>query len=285
MKESGVVKMKYFEVILGGGESAIVLEAKNKTQAAKKLRALGYIVREVKEGLPDYYDEWYQKTFDGNDELIDLVPRIEERMKNTKATIKPMIETLEELFVKLNNKYFDGKLERPVITIAPDTCRAYGWFTTWRAWKETEIKDSEGYYEITITSDYLDRTPVEIAGTLLHEMVHLYNQMNGINDCSRGGKYHNIKFKESAEAHGLETKKDSRYGWSITSPSTQTAEYLESLKLSFPLYRPTPEKGQRVRKKSSTRKYVCPICGTIIRATKEVHVTCSDCGVEFEEFL
>lgn len=31
------------------------------------------------------------------------------------------------------------------------------------------------------------------------------------------------------------------------------------------------------------RKYVCPVCGCIIRATKEVHIICGDCNVEFEE--
>lgn len=35
--------------------------------------------------------------------------------------------------------------------------------------------------------------------------------------------------------------------------------------------------------KQSSRKYVCPMCGCIIRATKEVHVICGDCNVEFEE--
>ena len=29
--------------------------------------------------------------------------------------------------------------------------------------------------------------------------------------------------------------------------------------------------------------YVCPCCGTIIRATKEVHVLCGECEVAFEE--
>lgn len=208
-----------------------------------------------------------------------------ENMKNTKATIKPMIEELESLFSKLNDRLFNGELETPVITIAPDTCRAYGWFTTWRAWKETDDNDSEGYYEINVTSDYLNRTPVEIAGTLLHEMVHLYNQMNNIQDTSRGGNYHNKNFKIAAESHGLKVTKTPKSGFSKTEPDTETAEYFESLNLKFNLYRPTPEKNQKVVKKSSTRKYVCPVCGTIIRATKEVHVECMECGVEFEEVV
>lgn len=218
---------------------------------------------------------------------LDYVKEVKEEgdRDNPKATIIPMIKQLESLFSKLNYKFFDNELETPVITIAPDTSRAYGWFTTWRAWKETDPyygEESEGYYEITITSDYLDRTPVEIAGTLLHEMVHLYNQMNNIKDTSRNGKYHNKNFQKTALEHGLDVEKTSKYGFSDTTPNAETAEYLESLDLVFDLYRPTPEKNQ-VIKKNSTRKYVCPVCGTIIRATKEVHVLCADCGVEFEE--
>lgn len=203
-------------------------------------------------------------------------------MNNTKATLVPMIKELESLFSKLNDKLFDGELETPVITIAPDTCRAFGWFTTWRAWKETDNKENDGYYEITITSDYLDRDPIDIAGTLLHEMVHLYNSMHNVKNCSRGGSYHNKNFKIAAEKHGLIVEKTKSYGFSSTTPTPETAEYLDSLNLKFDLYRPTPQKEQTI-KKSSTRKYVCPVCGAIIRSTKPVRVICADCDVEFVE--
>ncbi len=215
---------------------------------------------------------------------LDLIES-ENKMKETKATVIPMIEQLESLFSKLNDKFFEGKLETPVITIAPDTCRAYGWFTTWRAWKETDNEDSEGYYEINVTCDYLNRTPVEIASTLLHEMVHLYCQMNGIKDTSRAGNYHNKNFKTAAEEHGLICEKVPKSGFGCTEPTPKTAEYLESLNLKFDLYRPTPEPEQKVVKRSSSRKYVCPVCGSIIRATKPVRVICYDCGVEYEEVV
>lgn len=256
--------------------------------------------------------EWLINTF-GNDgwklmdreisgpELVDAdKPEKTERVP-VEPTIKPMIQTLENLFGVFNKRFFNGELETPVITIAPDTCRAYGWFTTWRAWKETDNKDGEGYYEITVTADYLDRDPVDIAATLLHEMIHLYNRMHDINDCSRGGKYHNKKFKTAAESHGLICEKNSTYGFSQTEATEETAEFIKTLDLRFDLYRPqtsekpTPdddkdndkddksgENEKPKKKRSSTRKYVCPKCGTIIRATKEVNVICGECGVPFE---
>lgn len=47
--------------------------------------------------------------------------------------------------------------------------------------------------------------------------------------------------------------------------------------------RPLSLKGSRKGGGSSSRKYVCPCCGAIIRATKEVHVICAECDVEFQE--
>ena len=43
------------------------------------------------------------------------------------------------------------------------------------------------------------------------------------------------------------------------------------------------EKGTTERgKRGNSRKYVCPKCGNIIRATKAVNVICGDCNISFE---
>ena len=41
-------------------------------------------------------------------------------------------------------------------------------------------------------------------------------------------------------------------------------------------------KGGSKKSKNRSIKYVCPCCGTIIRATREVNVICGDCGEPFE---
>ena len=46
----------------------------------------------------------------------------------------------------------------------------------------------------------------------------------------------------------------------------------------------TPKEGgenKPTKAKSSTRRWVCPKCHTIIRSTKEVRVMCADCGEMF----
>lgn len=116
-------------------------------------------------------------------------------------------------------------------------------------------------------------------------MVHLLNLQNKVQDTSRSGMYHNKRFKEIAEQHGLTIDKNEKYGWCITKLNPEAADFIKStfnVDEGFGLYR---SKFPKVKASgsSSSRKYVCPICGTIIRATKEVHVTCIDCDAEFEE--
>lgn len=196
--------------------------------------------------------------------------------------MKVVINELEDLFHKFNVKFFSGKLEKPIISVSPDMTKgAYGWCTSWKAWKDHE--DSEGYYEINMCAEYLNRPFEETCETLIHEMVHLMNLQNGIQDTSRSGMYHNKKFKQTAEQHGLIVKKSNTYGWSITELNDESAEYINSLNMEgFKLHRSKIPKI-KTSGTSSSRKYVCPQCGTIIRATKEVRVICSDCNIEFEE--
>lgn len=121
------------------------------------------------------------------------------------VSLKPVIEELENLFSKFNARFFADKLEKPVITVSPDHTRgAYGWCTGWKAWKAGE---DEGHYEINLCAEYLNRPFEETCGTLIHEMVHLQNLQDGVQDTSRSGTYHNKKFKETAEAHGLTVEK------------------------------------------------------------------------------
>ena len=200
------------------------------------------------------------------------------------VSLKPVIDELETLFSKFNKAFFEGKLEKPVITVSPDHTRgAYGWCTGWKAWQDGTKEG--GYYEINLCAEYLNRPFEETCGTLLHEMVHLYNLQVGVQDTSRGGTYHNKKYKTAAEQHGLNVECDSKYGWTKTSLNDEAKAFVDSFSdKKFELHRKSfPKIPGAAKTKQSTRKYVCPVCGCIIRATKEVHVICGDCNVEFEE--
>ena len=202
----------------------------------------------------------------------------------TSASLKPVISELESLFSTFNKAFFEGKLEQPVITVSPDNTRgAYGWCTGWKAWQDGTKEG--GFYEINLCAEYLNRPFEETCSTLIHEMVHLWNLQEGVQDTSRSGTYHNKNFKVAAEAHGLTVEKTAKYGFSTTTLAPATLNFIQAMeKTGFSLVRPkVPSLKGSSKSGSSSRKYVCPCCGTIIRATKEVRVICADCDIEFVE--
>ena len=80
------------------------------------------------------------------------------------VSLKPVIDELETLFSKFNKSFFEGKLEKPVITVSPDHTRgAYGWCTAWKAWQDGTKEG--GYYEINLCAEYLNRPFEETCGT------------------------------------------------------------------------------------------------------------------------
>lgn len=193
-------------------------------------------------------------------------------------TYNRVAQYLGKIFDLLNEKYFENSLSKPMITIQSTPGR-YGHYTTYDAW---EIDGETGIREININADTLSRPIEELVATLVHEMVHYDLDMKGIKDTSRAGKYHNQKFRDRALECDLLVFEVERYGWARTLPSDDLIKFcidngLQEIRISR--IATAQKKGKK--KKSSTRKYVCPKCGAIVRATKEVRITCTDCNELF----
>lgn len=205
-------------------------------------------------------------------------------------SLKTVVSTLEDLFVKFNDKYYNGELQTPVICVHPDsTASTFGWCTMWKAWHRTPVDGEtvdteEGFYEINVCAEYLNRPFEDVCETLLHEMVHLWCLQNQIKDTSRGNAYHNKKYKEEAEKHGLFADHHPTYGWTITKLNEEARVMVSELdNKCFQLHRTKEVKMKKGGSKQSSRKYVCPECGIIVRATKVVNIICGDCQCELEE--
>lgn len=198
--------------------------------------------------------------------------------------ISTIVKKTEELFDLFNHHFYNGELTRPAITVSPDGGRgAYGWCSVQEVWKT----EQEMYREINICAEYLDRPMTEVCATMLHEMAHLYNLLHEVEDTSNNGYYHNMKFKATAEDHGLRIEKHQKYGWTITTLAPEAEAWVkETLGDEVINASRLPEggsdKGKGKQSKNRSIKYVCPECGAIIRATKEVNVVCGDCDVPFE---
>jgi predicted RNA-binding Zn-ribbon protein involved in translation (DUF1610 family) len=196
------------------------------------------------------------------------------------------------MFKLLNKVYFNDQLERPVITILTDNKGgAYGWISVNKVWSS---KDSAWFREINLCAEYLNRPPELVITTLHHEMCHLWNIQRGVQDTSRSGTYHNQNFKTVAEERGLIVEKDPKYGYCVTRPTPEFTELvkkkcrsgcfkLERMKTyrdGTPKTTTTGTDGKEKtisRTKQSSKKYTCPDCGVIVRATKEVNILCGDC--------
>ena len=186
----------------------------------------------------------------------------------------------------LNEEYFDGELERPIITIQKTRANNLGHFTLDKVWTNgiTEDEESmESYYEINVAAQALNRDITDLVGTLLHEMCHLSNKQKEIKDCS--GKIHNKKFKLEAERVGFEVERDKRVGWGYTSNSPALNTYInETVKPdanAFKLYRsivPTVKGPTQKR----VFKYVCPQCGQKLNGKEGCNVICGKCNTPFE---
>ena len=200
---------------------------------------------------------------------------------------------LEKMFRKLNEHYFASAIEEPIITIQ-STPRAYGYVTISKAWRKS---NGDRRHELNLNAGTLDRPIEEVVATLLHEMVHYYNYERHIQDVSRGNTYHNRRFKDSAEAHGLIVEHSEKYGWSHTAPSDRLLDFVLENGLTDILINRNDYGGYRITgtgahngtntgtpsRTSSTRKYICPSCGNSVRATKNVNIGCLDCMTQMIE--
>lgn len=209
-------------------------------------------------------------------------------MKQT-TKMSRAVGQLERMYNALNLDKFNGALPTPIITVQskPGT---WGHCSRARVWQ----RKNEETYEMNIAAEMLSAPIEEIIDTLLHEMVHLHCRENGIQETSRGGKYHNGRFKELAENVGLVCVREGIYGWNtIGTGNDALIEYaLEKGWSEIQLNRQTFGLGLGIsgigaahggatvtggKRPSSTRKLQCPKCKNSVRATKTVNIICGDC--------
>ncbi len=196
--------------------------------------------------------------------------------------VQSITNSLNKIYDDLNRMVFNSELIKVEITVSPRGKRnAYGWYTLDKRWTSDR-------HEINICSEYLDKGLYHVAGVLLHEMVHHYNNSKGIKDYSRGGTYHNKKFEVEALRRYLSVSFDKKYGYAFKDLSNEGREIIDELNYQdvFSIRKEDTalsegengkEGGEGRRRKSNSFKYMCPYCNTIVRATKEVDILCGSC--------
>ena len=188
-------------------------------------------------------------------------------------SILPLITELERIYGILAVKY-GIKAKQPLITIQTRGRQknTLGWF-----WDKKWQHDKNEVGEINICAENINKNPIE---TLIHEMAHFSNAFENIKDCN-SQQYHNKKFKERAEAYGLNVEKDGRHGYAITSLSKDTEAYLKTLNINYKLFELVRKENFSVTALTKMKKFTCGC--TIARCATILDATCKLCGKIFQE--
>lgn len=211
------------------------------------------------------------------------------RLNNYRRTV----QYLQKIYKLVNEEYFNNELEEITLTVQ-ENMRSYGHVTVSNTW----FTEDKAMKELNISANYLRRDITEVVTTIIHECCHIYNMEHDIKDVSNGNVYHNKKFKKTAEEIGkIHIERHDKYGWTISSPTEETLDFcirngLENIEIgrasdfSFGGFTGgTSGSGSsekpKIKKTSSTRKYICPCCGNSFRATKNINVMCMDCEEQF----
>jgi hypothetical protein len=129
--------------------------------------------------------------------------------------------------------------------------------------------------EIAINSRYLrgQRQQWEVLGTLLHEMLHAWQQAHGE---PGKGNYHNHEFRNKALMYGLVIDRRGRTRYLDDSPFVRL---LKQYRVDVPPLPSAAAGEKRERGESKMKKWSCRC--TNLRCAKELNAVCRNCGQEF----
>jgi len=175
---------------------------------------------------------------------------------------------LYRFFDLFNRRFFEGKL--PIAAISFRSGRALGWYRMGR--NEFGVKD-----QINLNSLYLERPRYQTLKTLLHEIIHEWQDYFGKH--SAAAWYHNKQFQTKSKELGIPS--DSR-GHTIGIIDPFVA-FCRQHGVDFSEHSQEAEEPRIAAEQSSNSKLQKYNCGcTNIWAATRVHAVCRFCGGEFE---
>jgi hypothetical protein len=144
-------------------------------------------------------------------------------------------------------------------------------------------------HEVLVGGEGLQRGPLEVLGTLLHEATHGLAQARSVQDTSRGGRYHNRRYAHLARELGLEVASVKPVGWSATTVPEATADgyagQLEEFQTALVLWR---RQEHHIGTGTRSRNLLAAACGCgrrirVAKATlAQAPIVCGACEHPFE---
>ena len=205
-------------------------------------------------------------------------------MKREATPTREQFAAYEKMFSYFNTKLFRGELPGCLLNFSRRT-KTYGFFAPSRWERGRDVR-----HEISLNPATLkNRRPAEVAGTLVHEMVHLWQQEHG--KPSRVG-YHNAEWAEKMEAVGLVPSTTAAPGGAKV--GQKVSHYIAKGGPFDVAFRAMPKEyalpwaceepeAMRVKKLAKNKvKYTCPGCGTNVWGKPELAISCDACAEPFE---
>jgi hypothetical protein len=144
--------------------------------------------------------------------------------------------------------------------------------------------------EVLVSGEGLQRGPVDVLGTLLHEAAHGLAHVRKVSDTSRQGRYHNRRYATLAGELGLDVAHVQPIGWSATSvPAPTAARYaqvLAELAAALVLWRRAEQASPAGPGRSRNALACSCACARRIRVARSVleqaPILCAACAQPFE---
>jgi predicted SprT family Zn-dependent metalloprotease len=194
-------------------------------------------------------------------------------------------QAFQDAYDFFNRELFDGGLPQLLVTLQRKA-RSKGYFAAERF--DGRLSNT-AVHELALNPDnFTGRTDIEILSTLVHEMVHAWQETHGTP--SRRG-YHNQEWAAKMKAVGLYPSDTGLPGGKETGQSmthyiipegafAQTYARLQATGLC--LHWQSSQRNGQARNQSKT-KYTCPACGLNAWARPSAHLVCSDCEKPMEQ--
>ena len=194
---------------------------------------------------------------------------------------QPTIEqftSLQQLYDHFNRSLFNNKLNNCICNLSREVKKCNGFFSPNR-WQ----KDKTKVHEITLNPYQLHRDNMAICSTLVHEMVHLWQEDFG----KPTSKYHNKEWGSKMKEIGLYPSNTGKPGGKETGQQMthyimEKGKFILSYdiiknKINIP-YKSIPVSLKEKKKKNASKtKYTCPECETNAWAKPDTNIVCGDC--------
>jgi predicted SprT family Zn-dependent metalloprotease len=206
----------------------------------------------------------------------------------------------EKAYDHFNKALFEDRLPAVLLTLVPHKS-AYGYMrheafktrvdpnklATMTAKQMKSMKKPSTTHEIALNPfTFVARTDEEIMGTLVHEMVHLWQMMFGEKKPNPLKPTHNREWADKMKSLGLMPSSTGKPGGKET--GRRMTHYItpglftKAAKLCKVEFDFAGMMIHREKKGSRRTKYTCPGCETNAYGTAELHLICGECNQRME---